>query len=389
MLELKGRPCRYLVIPILILVIVAAACGGGEGDEETPTPESSPTATTPATATSTPVPAATSTPTAVPQPTPTPLEPYTSQVHGITLLIPEGWVTDDSDPDTLTISNPTGIADIEIRFNTFLAEPNQAQFDEFVSLGILSLREEFPGFEEISRERLTGRPGFIIAFKSENFGLETGVVALYTYNNVRGVLALASTEGIFFQNFQALFEQVLKTVSVVGTPPGPTPTPAPTPSPTPTPVATPTPFPTIAPGLYTNDRFDFDMVVPLGWGMLDSGKEAEVRFIGPGGVIVQVLTAKLPAGMTNAVYTLVLVENRYEPLTGFTRVSEGDVTHETLAARELRFTARTGLDGATQEYLVLVTKRGIRAYIIEAIGPESAFEDLQTEIEAFVASFRL
>ena len=377
-----GSGLRLSVVLLIGLSLMAAACGSETPATDTPTAEASP-----ATATATPTPTAMPTPTL--QPAPVSLESYASQVHGVTLRIPEGWIADGSAPDILTISNPTGIADIEIRFSTFLAEPTPAQFDEFVSLGILSLRAEFPGFEERSRERLTDPPGYIITFTSDNFGIETGAVALYTYSGVRGVLAVATTDRIFFQNFESLFEQVLRSVSLAGTPPTPTPTLTPTPSPTPTPTAVPTPIATIAPGRYTNEQFDFTMEVPLGWGVLDPGKESEVRFIGPGGVIVQVSTGRIAAGMSNAVYTLVLVENRYEPLTGFNKDSESDVTHGNLAGRELRFTARTGLDGATQEYLVLVTKRGVRAYVIEAIGPESAFEDNGAEIAAFVSSFRL
>ena len=379
-----GSGLRLSVVLLISLSLMAAACGSETPATDTPTVEASP-----ATATATPTPTPTATPIPTLQPAPASLESYASQTHGVTLRIPEGWIAGDSAPDILTISNPTGIADIEIRFSTFLAEPTPAQFDEFVSLGILSLRAEFPGFEESSRERLTDPPGYIITFTSDNFGIETGAVALYTYSGVRGVLAVATTDRIFFQNFESLFEQVLRSVSLAGTPPTPTPTLTPTPPPTPAPTAVPTPIATIAPGRYTNERFDFTMEVPLGWGLLDPGKESEVRFIGPGGVIVQVSTGRIAAGMSNAVYTLVLVENRYEPLTGFNKDSEGDVTYGNLAGRELRFTARMGLDGATQEYLVLVTKRGVRAYVIEAIGPESAFEDNGAEIAALVSSFRL
>ena len=375
-----GTGLRLSALLLIVAALIAAACSGDPEEPETPTAE---TSTPTAIATSTPTPTATPTPTPTAQPVPASLLPYTSDAHGVTLLAPEGWVTYKGNPDSLTVSNPTGIADIEVRFSTFLAEPTPAQFDEFVSLRILSLQAEVPGFEEVSRERLTDPPGFIIAYTSD----ETGTVVLYTYSGARGVEAVATTERVFFSNFRSLFEQVLKSVSVAATPPAPTPTPGPTASPTPTPI--PTPLSTIAPGRYTNDQFGFTLEVPLGWGLLAPAKEDEVRFIGPERVIVQVLTGRIAAGMSNADFSQALIESRYEPLAGFNIESEDDVTHGNLAGRELRFTADSGLDGATQKHLVLVTKRGIRAYVIEAIGPESAFEDYEAEIEALVSSFRL
>ncbi|MFQ5933728.1 MAG: hypothetical protein ACE5KI_03715 [Dehalococcoidia bacterium] len=368
------------LILCLVLAIAAASCTGREGETLTPSP--SPTEVLPEVSPS-PTGSPTTAPTEIIEPTPLALEPYLSLAHGVSLSIPQGWVVDDGDPEVLRVSNPAGVADIEIRMNTFLAVLTLAQFDEYVSLGILALRNEFPNFQEISRERLEEPPRLMISFLSESSGIETGVVALYTYNNVRGALALASTDAAVFDLFLPLFEEAVKSLRVQPNPPGPTPTPSPTPIPPP---PTSTPFPTVTPGVYTDPTYDFTMDLPSGWGILDPGKEAVVRFIGPGGIIVQVLTAEIPSNMSNQLYALVLQENRYEPLSGYQRGPEENITLGNLGARQLEFTAGTG--ESVDRYLVLVTSRGIRAYIIEAIAPQAAFEALETEIETFVKSFR-
>ena len=336
-MKITVRISWVLIALSILLVVTAASCG----EEETPTTSPSPTMAVPSPSPPPePYPPPESSPTPEPTLAPIPfsLEPYTSLAHGVNLSVPRGWVIDESDPDTLTMANPTGLASIEITVNTFLAHPTEAQFDEYVSLGIVRLKQELSSFQEISRDRLTTPPGFLIRFNFTRNGDEAGALALYTYNNLRGALALATTDAAFYDLFASLFEETVVSLRVAPTPPAPTPTPAPTPIPT------STPFPTVTPGAYTDPTHGFTLQIPLGWGILGSGKEAIARLIGPGEIIVQVLTAKVPVEMSAGVYALVLRENRYEPLAGYSLVSQGDINLGTTTASEVQFTAATGPD---------------------------------------------
>ncbi|MEE9198798.1 MAG: hypothetical protein V3U26_03255 [Dehalococcoidia bacterium] len=362
----------------LAVVLVVASCGGGE--EETPTPSPQPTATPGPTATARPTASPTPPPTSTPVPTPFSLEPYVGLAHGVNLSVPKGWVIDDTDPDTLAISNPTGLATIQITMNTFLSSVTQAQFDEYVSLQILGLKSEFSDFQEVSREKVDAPPGFRIQFTFTSDGDQMEGVALYTFNDLRGARALASTEASFYDFFAPLFEEAIMSITVAPAPPGPTPTPAPTPIPS------PTPFPTVTPGTFTTPLFSLQ--IPPGWGILGPGKEAVVRFIGPGRIIVQVLETTVPTEMSVQVYALALRENRYEPLAVYQLTSQGDIIVGPLIARELQFTAATGPDGAVNRYLVLVMRQGTQAYIVEAIGERPEFDQREAEVRAFVLSFR-
>ena len=330
----------------------------------------------------TPTPVLTTSPTAAITPIAFSLEPFTNLAHGINLLVPKGWIIDESDPDTLTISNTTWLASIEITVNTFASSLTQTQFDEYVSLRILDLEGEFASFEEVSRRRADTSPGFLIRFTFTREGEEAEALALYTFNTIRGALALATTDADFFDLFASLFEEVLNSITVDPFPPGPTPTPAPTPIPTPTPIST------VTPGQYVNPTHGFTLQIPSGWGIWEPGKEAAFRIIGPGEIIVQVSVAVVPGEMSDSEYSQILRENRYEPLEGYEVISEGEITLGILAARELQFTAATGPDQSINRWLVFDARRGTQAYIIEAIGPQAAFEQNEAEIRGLITSFR-
>jgi len=145
---------------------------------------------------------------------------------------------------------------------------------------------------------------------------------------------------------------------------------------------------TFTPGIYFNNELGFSLQVPSGWGLLEPGKEAAVRFLGPGGFMVQVLTAQIPATMSADLYALVLMESRYEPLSGYQLVSDGGATVGLLPAREVQFDAATGLDGSINRHLVLVMRVGTQAYIIEAIGPRVDFAARESQVRGFITSFR-
>ena len=361
-------------LPVMVLLIVAA-CGG---EDATPTPTA--TATPPPPPTSTSVPP---TPTSTPVPTPVPLESYTSLSHGVTLCVPEGWVIDESDPDTLTISHPTGLARVDVTMNTFLAAPTQAQFDEFVSLGILGIQDEFEDFVEISKERTDDPPGLLVIFTFTSNGAEQGGVALYTFNNIRGARAIATTSAAFFGLFAPLFDDAVRCVEVAPNPPGPTPTPGPTPIPTPTPIVT------VTPGSYTDPTDGFSLQIPSGWGRLDPGKEeATLRFISPGLVILQVLPVDVPSAISTDAYMDTLREVRYEPLPSYQLVSEDDATVGSLSGLELQFTAATGEEASMNRYLVVVLRQGSQAYVLEAIGPEGDFGSWEAGARELIDSFR-
>ena len=328
----------------------------------------------------TPVPSPTASPT--PAPTPLSLETYASFAQGVALSIPKGWTADDTDPGRVTIENPTGLARIEISLNTFTAPLTRAQFDEYVSLQLLQLREEFQSFQEIGRELVDDPPGLLISFFFDEEGEGQAAMVFYTFNNIRGARVLAVTTAAFFDFFSPLLEESITSIRLQPNPPGPIPTPAPVPTPAPTPVAT------FTPGIYSDTEPDFSLQVPSGWGLLEPGKEAAVRFLGPGEFIVQVLTAQIPATMSADLYALVLRESRYEPLSGYQLVSDGGATVGLLPAREVQFDAATGLDGSINRHLVLVMRVGTQAYIIEAIGPRDDFAARESQIRGFITSFR-
>ena len=359
---------RFLAVSIslsILLVVAAVACGGGDA---TPTPTATPDTPEPS-------------PTSV-VPTPFPVETFTSQVHGITLSIPQGWIIDDSDPDVLTITNPTGLASVEVRLSTFAEPLTEAQFTAFVDGQILILQGELDDFTELSREEVDASLGVLLQFSFTEDGKERRGAALITFNNVRAAVLLAVVDAEFFDFFASLFEDVTASLQVQPTPPGPPPTPGPSPTPSPTPIAT------VTPGIFTDPSLGFTLDIPSGWGMMDPGKEAAVRFINSGGVIVQVLNAAIPSGMTVGVYALALQEARYQLLSGYNLLSETDTTVGTLDARELQFTATTGQGQSAQKYLVLVLKRGTQAYILEAIGDPAILDQQEAEVRGLMDSFR-